>query len=201
MSGENEQVGETPQETPATDPIENEGTPPAEGETPPENVEPEAPSVPDKYEDFTMPEGIEVDTAMMDEFKPLAKELGLTQEAAQKLIDIQTKHAKAFADAEQAEWDDLNKQWQETAKADKEIGGDKLPEVLSNVNKVLEKLGTEALTETLEWSGMNNNPEVVRLLNRIYVNFMKEDNVEPANAAAATTEKSRADRIFPSMSS
>lgn len=167
----------------------------------PEKVEPEAPKVPEEYENFTLPDGVEADEAMMDEFKPLAKELGLTQEAAQKLVDLQTKHALALAEAEQGEWNDLVKQWEAVAKSDKEIGGDKLDEARANAKKAVEKLGTTEFAEMLEWTGTGSNPEMIRLLNRVYTQFLAEDKVEKVNASPPpdTASRSRGQRMFPSM--
>ena len=48
----------------------------------------DAPVVPDKYE-FKAPEGYEVDQKFLDDATPVLKELGLTQEQANKLFDIQ----------------------------------------------------------------------------------------------------------------
>ena len=39
---------------------------------------------PETYADFTLPEGVELDTALLTDAAPLFKELGLTQEQAQK---------------------------------------------------------------------------------------------------------------------
>ena len=46
---------------------------------------------PEQYAEFALPEGFQVDTAVMDEFKGLAKELNLPQATAQKLVDLQAK--------------------------------------------------------------------------------------------------------------
>lgn len=48
--------------------------------------EPEKGEVPETYE-FKVPEGMELDQAMSDRFTPIFKEIGLTQEQAQKLVD------------------------------------------------------------------------------------------------------------------
>ena len=61
--------------------------------TPEPKVEPKAddkpiaPTVPEKY-DFKAPEGQSLDAALVERATPIFKELGLTQDAAQKLVDF-----------------------------------------------------------------------------------------------------------------
>ncbi len=68
-----------PSENPPAAP--NKPTPPKE-ETPP--------GAPEKYA-FTAPEGQELDTSALAQFEPVARELNLTQEQAQKLVDVYPK--------------------------------------------------------------------------------------------------------------
>ena len=56
---------------------------------------------PDQYEAFTVPEGQELDEAVLEQYSPVFKELGLSQEQAQKLVDVQA--AQVAAQAEQYE--------------------------------------------------------------------------------------------------
>ena len=46
------------------------------------------------YTDFTVPDGIEIDKESMEAFKQIGSELGIKQEDAQKLLDLQTKLAQ-----------------------------------------------------------------------------------------------------------
>ena len=50
---------------------------------------------PEKYDAFTVPEGYNLDETAVTEFGALAKELNLTQENAQKLVDYQVKFQQA----------------------------------------------------------------------------------------------------------
>jgi len=50
---------------------------------------------PEKYEAFKVPEGVTIDETAATEFGALAKELNLTQENAQKLVDYQIKFQQA----------------------------------------------------------------------------------------------------------
>lgn len=65
------------------------GSPPVTAEPaadPAKPAEPVAPVIPDKYE-FKAPEGMELDTELLDAIAPTFKELGLTQDNAAKLVD------------------------------------------------------------------------------------------------------------------
>lgn len=63
------------------------GNPPVTAESDPAKpAEPVAPVIPDKYE-FKAPEGMELDTELLDAIAPTFKELGLTQDNAAKLVD------------------------------------------------------------------------------------------------------------------
>ena len=50
-----------------------------------------APVVPETYADFKLPEGATIDPELLAEASPIFKELGLTQENAQKLVDFYAK--------------------------------------------------------------------------------------------------------------
>ena len=47
-------------------------------------------SAPEAYEDFTLPEGMEMDADVLGEFQSLAKELNIPQAKPQQLTDFQT---------------------------------------------------------------------------------------------------------------
>jgi hypothetical protein len=54
--------------------------------------------------------------------------------------------------------------WQNEIKADKEIGGDKLPATLQTVSKALDQYGTPGVRQALDYTGAGNNPEIVRTI-------------------------------------
>jgi Ca2+-binding RTX toxin-like protein len=162
---------------------------------------------PEKYEDFKLPEGVAVDAAAIEAFTPLAKELGLSQEAAQKLVDFQAAHLQAFktaAAAEQeqaaAQWAETTTKWRDSATSDKEYGGDKLQASVAGMKAVTEKVlgaeGAKAFTEALDMSGLGNHPEVLRFLHRVAV--ASADDKLPLGEAPRQP-KSTAEMMYPSM--
>lgn len=130
--------------------------------------------VPEKYE-FTLPEGVELDSEILAEFEPLAKEFGLTKEQAQKLVDLQLKYSNKINGAQEDTWNTTVEQWRTDATNDKEFGGQRMDENLAMARDVLKKYGTPELTAALNVFGFGNHPELIRLLYRV-AKATKEDN-------------------------
>lgn len=122
---------------------------------------------PESYADFTMPEGMEVDKAALEQFLPVARELNLTQEQAQKLIDIRSQQVEKQARAQQDSWNNTLTGWVDQGKKDAEFGGDNYDANVAIAQRALEKIGTPELREALNMSGMGNHPEVIRAFVRV----------------------------------
>lgn len=152
--------------------------------------------VPETYADFTLPDGMEVDKTLLAEFLPVAKELGLTQGQAQKLVDVQAKMVAARVDA----WNSTLQQWQEAAKTDKEYGGDNWAKNVEIAQRALNTFGTPELKTALNKYGLGNHPEMIRLMVRIG-NAVKEDGlVQPGNVAKNQAEDAQILRsMYPTM--
>ncbi len=125
-----------------------------------EQAKPE--SAPEKYE-FQAPEGQKFDDTVLGAYSEIAKELNLSQEAAQKVLD---KVAPVIQARQAEQIEAVRTAWAESAKTDKEFGGDKLPENLATAKKALDTFGTPELKKLLNESGLGNNPEVIRAFYR-----------------------------------
>lgn len=164
---------------PAADPAKTEGDKPqpgTEGDKPqedkpadgektadkPDDKEQKQEGAPEKYE-FKPAEGQELDTAALEQFEPIARELNLTNEQAQKMVDLYGTKIMPMVQKQQAEsWQKTTEQWAADVKADKEIGGDKLTSNLSAAQRALAQFGTPVLKEYLEGTGLGNHPELVK---------------------------------------
>jgi hypothetical protein len=112
--------------------IGEQGTPEGEGK-------PETPQgAPEKY-DFQVPEGLTIDPSGLKAFSEVAKELDLSQEAAQKVI---SKMAPAMAERQAEMVNQVKTQWAEASQSDKEFGGEKFNENLSTAKKAMDKFGS-----------------------------------------------------------
>ncbi|EKA6603860.1 peptidase [Salmonella enterica] len=166
---------------PAADPAKPEGDKPQPGtesdkpqddkptdsdkpkeEKPGEDKDKKPEGAPEKYE-FKPAEGQELDTAALEQFEPIARELNLTNEQAQKMVDLYGTKIMPMVQQQQAEaWQKTTEQWAADVKADKEIGGDNLTSNLSAAQRALAQFGTPKLKEYLEGTGLGNHPELVK---------------------------------------
>lgn len=125
-----------------------------------DEVKPEGDKKPIEY-DLKAPEGMQLDAEALDEFKGIAKELGLENESAQKLTDLGTKLAAKW-EAKQVETiQQAQAEWAEQSKTDKRFGGDALQENLGVAKKALDTFATPELQQLLNQSGLGNHPEVI----------------------------------------
>ena len=116
----------------------------------------------EKYE-FKSPGDKNFDNEVMTSFSDIAKELNLTQDSAQKILDkvgskMQERHAAGLAA--------LSQEWAQASTADKEFGGDGLQQNLAIAKKALDTLGTPELRSLLHQSPLGNHPELIRFFYR-----------------------------------
>ena len=138
---------------------------------------------PEAYE-FKAPEGQEYNPDVIAKFSEVAKELNMTQEAAQKVLD---QMAPAIAERQANALADAHKGWIASTKSDSEIGGDKLAENIALANTTFEKFGTPEL---------GDHPEVIRWAYRAG-KAMSEDGFVPGRSNATPTDPAK--RLFPNM--
>lgn len=168
-----------------------------EAEKPADDAEPEG--APETYE-FTAPEsfeGVEIDSSIRDAYAEAARELDLTQDKAQGLFakTMDAMHKRAVAEQER-----VTSEWIAEAKADPDIGGDKLEENLGIAQKAVKEFGSDGLRELLSIAdGIGNHPEIIRFLVKVG-NAIGEDRfVGPDQGPAAdpTDESAMARRLYP----
>jgi len=194
-------AGEAPAGTPAGTPPAGEaptgGTPPA-GETPEQvaaaaqKAIDDAKAVPVEYT-FKMPEGVAMDKDAVAEFSAIAKELKLPQDQAQRVAEVGAK----MVQRQQAQQAALVASWVEASIADKDIGGDKLPENMAIARKAVATYGSPELNDALEQSGFKNHPAFVKAFYKIGLT-LKQDAIVPGGNA--TVEVSAAKKLFPNLS-
>lgn len=157
-----------------------------------------ATGAPETYEDFTMPEGVELDKEVVDQFVPIAKELGLSQEQAQKLVDLQTSLSKSSEEARSQNWANLQKTWVDSAKSDQEYGGQQFEANMAVARQALDKWGTPELKAMMDATGAGNHPEMLRFFYRVGKE-MSEDKVVTGGNPKGDGPRDVARLLFPSM--
>lgn len=150
-------------------------------------------SAPEAYEDFTLPEGMEMDADVLGEFKSLAKELNIPQAKAQQLIDFQTQLATKQAEQYQAAVTKQSQEWAAAIKNDPEIGGENYDKSVASAIKVIQSFGDPALTELLNTSGLGNHPALFKFCHRISAAISEDKFVLPGSQTDAPKEMSIVD--------
>ena len=105
----------------------------------------------------------ELDPEVLTAFGDVAKELNLSQEAAQKVLDkvapvVQAKQAKALEDAKAG--------WVNDSQSDEEFGGENFDANLKTAKSALDAFGNQALKSLLVETGFGNHPEIIRFMYR-----------------------------------
>ncbi|MDQ0628066.1 hypothetical protein QFZ44_000642 [Pantoea agglomerans] len=147
---------------------------------------------PEAYE-FKAPEGGELDKEAVAQFEPIARELNLSQEQAQKLVDLYGSKVMPQLMKQQADtWQKQIADWGTAAKDDAEIGGDKFDGNLTRAKQAMDKFATPQLREFLETTGMGNHPELIRVFVKVGA-AMSEDSLVTSNEKG---QRSAADVLY-----
>lgn len=118
---------------------------------------------PEKYE-FKAEEGRTFDPKVLEAFSEVSKELNLSQDDAQKVID---KIAPTLAARQAEALSEARTQWIAEVKNDQEIGGTAVAEKIALANKTFESFGTPELRTLLENTGLGDHPEMIRWAHRV----------------------------------
>lgn len=157
-----------------------------------------AAEVPEAYE-LTAPEGMTIKPEHVELVTPVLKELGLSNDQANKLMPVAAQFAQSIADdiatqqlQQVADW---RRERFEEARNDPEIGGAKWDESVSYAAKALDRFGAEKgspFRTALDESGWGNHVEMVRMFAKIGraigedSDFVRTDAGAPVRDAATT---------------
>jgi hypothetical protein len=154
-------------------------------------------AVPEKYE-FKLPEGMTLDEGTLDVFSPIFKELGISNEGAQRLVNAYIPLIQSTVDKQKQE---AQKDYQaivEGWKADtmKELGSES-KEALAACGKALNKFGSKELRELMQETGVGNHKEMVKFMVKIGKTISEDALVEPKNQAGIPADDPR--KMYSSM--
>lgn len=141
-------------------------------------------AAPEKYE-FTAGKDQELDKEAVAAFEPVARELGLSNEQAQKIVDVYgstiiPQLVKQQADA----WQKQVTDWAESVQADKDLSS---VESIGNAQKAMEQFGTPELKEYLNETGLGNHPELIRIFSKIGKSMSEDGFVNGSSENARST--------------
>lgn len=145
------------------------------------------------------PREIEMDAVLLEKATPVFKEMGFTNEQAQKLaplaLEVQNRMLQQQADNHDA----MKADWAKTAKADPEIGGNKFNEHLAASAKALDALGAPKGSDfraLLDDTGLGNHPEMIRMFSKVGKIVGEDDNLVKADGQRKST-KSAEEILYP----
>lgn len=154
-----------------------------------EATQAEAPKAPEAYE-FKAPEGRVFDPEVMASYSQVARELNLSQDAAQRLLDAV---GPKMAERQMALIEATRNGWADNSRSDKEFGGEKLSENLGVAKKALDAFGTTELRTLLNETGLGNHPELIRFMFRAGKAISEDRMVSGAATQAKQGPRSFAD--------
>lgn len=148
-----------------------------------------------------LPEGFTVDEKLSADFLGVMNDQKMSPaERAQQLIDLQAKAITLASEKGREQWNNLQTEWQTAVKADPEIGGDKLPPVLTRLAAALTTFGTDATRQAFDATGAGNNPEIIKFFNKMAL-ALGEGQLTKGGAPGPVgkSEDAIARRLFPTM--
>ena len=190
MPAEEKPVEETPapaSEEKVTDTNTDEKKDPAK----PENVQ---------Y-DLKVPEKSLLKAGDVEKIVSFAKEHGLSQEVAQKLLErdhsTRSQSLAAFEASQKQVLQTKREEWKNEVIADKDLGGDKLPQTQLYLKKAMDRFGDSDVKQFLNESGLGNNLKVIRMFEKIG-RAMANDTFEQGKTSVSNP-KTLAEKMYPDM--
>lgn len=164
-----------------------------EGDGPKEG---EQQGAPEAYTEFTVPEGYTLDGERLEQTQALFKELGLSQDKAQKLIDrycsIDTENAANLTKAAEAARAQQIDAWGQQAKTEL---GDKYDATVAHARLAVQTLGDEAAIEAFDTLGWGNHPALIRMLGKAG-ELLGEGSMEIGKQGGEAPARHAADVLF-----
>lgn len=148
----------------------------------------------DKYE-FVAPEGVELDQGLLGKFEAAAKELGIGNKAAQKIVEVAALHSKELMEAQKIR--------------DAEIISGFKKEIMDDPNSRRLRLDAQAAIKhfgadnkefkelTGQWVG--NHPGLVRFLANVGSQLREADSIDGDATGGEGAPKSRGEIFYPEM--
>lgn len=146
---------------------------------------------PPSYDGLTVPEGISFAPETLEAFKSLAREINLTQEQAQKLVDYESSFVLRGQADEQEEKRQTLERWAQQTRA---LYGAKLEEEISFALRAADAFGGPDFRALLEDTGLGNHPVIIRMLSG--VGKAIGEDAFPGGKPAAPQDKTFAEALY-----
>ena len=143
------------------------------------------------YEGLHLPEDLTLPGGALEELKDLSRELGLSCDQVQKLLDFETRYTRLGAQNGEEEKRQIVERW---AQETKDLYGARCEEEISLAVRAADAFGGPELRELLEATGLGNHPVIVRTFNEIGKSI--SEDVCPGGKPAAPRDKTFAEALY-----
>lgn len=154
-----------------------------------------------------MPEGVVLDEGALERYSEAAKEVGLTQDQFQKLVEFSLQQTHESVIQANEAWEGRVNSWREAARTDPEFGGTNYDANVRVALKAVEQFGDAEFSKLIqspsaenpEGLAIGNHPALLRFLARIGKAVGDPNFVSGNEARQEMTDKDRLARLYPSM--
>lgn len=154
---------------------------------------------------FVVPDGATLSPELTEAFVPLAMELGIKPEGAQKIVDLLTskvlpKVAEDVSLEIAARNIEKHQQtllaWANEARTDPDFGGDKFDENRGYANKAFKMFGAPNLGVIINEWGLGNHPAILKTFAAVGRAMSEDKTIIRGGAAAQQTPMRTADEMY-----
>lgn len=154
--------------------------------------------------DLTLPESMSADTDGMTAFLGLVNNTELSaKDRAQGFVELHraemVKYTQVYEQHQAQVWEDVNREWRDELKADRELGGNRLNTSLSLVKGAVEQFLSPAEAQEFLWladaTGFGNNKAVIKLFHAMATKLnVFEDGIVATNPAPPPRQRGLGNR-------
>lgn len=148
-----------------------------------------------QYE-FAVDDDEPITDEQLSEIAELAKANNLSNEEAQKLVDMQSAALKGFQEKLTSDFEKTREGWKESAKTDPEIGGENFGENVELAKRVIDRFASEEFKTTLNDTGFGNHPDLLKVFVKIGKAMANDSLVMPGSQTGAQS-RSPEDIFYP----
>lgn len=184
-------------------PKDGDKAPPKAGDKAPDKSTEPTTGAPEKYADFKAPDGFKFDDKFLPQVQTAFKDLNLSQDQAQKLVDLVGPKFAELANGPAKAWSDTQAQW------NTEIAtrfGERAEGIRADINKAIDVALPPSIAKNfraaLDMTGAGSNPDYIEAMHVLLAPHFEGKPVVPgtvskeANKAPGEGPKSLADAMY-----
>ena len=148
--------------------------------------------------DIGLPDGFEeMDSEALEMFVPVAKQLNLSKDQAQQVINVHAEVMHKAGEFIEQEVQAQFKEWANESMKDSEVGGAKLQQNVAYAKTAIDQFGSTELKDILNMSGLGNNVEVIRMLSKVGEAISNDRFIQGKSTDGQPTDPAKI--LFPDM--